>query len=135
MSKLNTALEWVLSEKTAELMLHNRTAAFSRNILQALPAAVLCINSDDVIILCNDACRQLLENAAMSLVGRERRGSLSAELNGFIDIVRERREHGVSLVMNGRTIGARGKRAAFAENEDGIVVVLGGKDVMDRVAI
>ena len=69
LQEVNQNLEDLVAKRTATLTLQNQVLAVSQNILDALPAAVLGIDSDRMVVCCNHEGTELFARQGMELLG------------------------------------------------------------------
>ncbi len=124
LERLNNNLEKTISERTSELMFQNKVLARSQNILDALPIAVLGIDSDGLIVQCNRKGRELLGRGEASIIGGDRMDVLSKEMNDFIERVGEEEPLSGSVTISGSETEIKGALMKQEHGQEGIVLVL-----------
>ncbi|HKK01016.1 MAG TPA: response regulator [Desulfuromonadales bacterium] len=120
---INSNLEQLVADQTAELRLQNQVLTIAHNILDAMPICVLGIDNDGMIVQGNEKCRNLLGIDKDQLIGRDRHEALAPEFNAFLDQVHDGGStHTTRLQMNGRAIAIKGKR--MKQNlQEGLIIV------------
>ena len=89
LSKTNDELERKVESRTAELQLRNQALTFSQSMLNALPVAVISVDSDGMIVNGSQRAEQIFNNAPGGFFGSNRREVLPEELNRVIDTMRD----------------------------------------------
>lgn len=69
--KANDRLETMVKKRTRHLELQNQALELSQAVLEELPYPVLCVGSDNLIVLINHKVRVLFRQQADGLVGEE----------------------------------------------------------------
>ncbi len=122
LQEINDNLERIVEEKTADLVMHNRILACSQNILDSLPVGVVGIDPDGLIVQCNRKGLELIAGREDSLMGMDRKGSFSEEINNFIEKVAEKGT--LSGHVSGKVSGIRvkGVHMKYSGGQDGIIL-------------
>lgn len=120
--KLNENLEKVVEKRTSELLLRNQILTHSRNILDALPVAVIGIDMNGLIVLSNNKCNDLF-TASYGIIGMDRMTSLPENINSFIERVITNRNLAESVMINEHAIYAKGALMSHADGQEGVVLV------------
>lgn len=124
---INSRLERVVEERTADLVFQNRILTASQNILDALPLAVVGIDPDGLVVQCNQKGRRLFSVNGGTILGMERHKALPEPVNLFAEEVL--RTGGVSARLDGTDLNARGIHMKYPNGQEGIILVFdeGGK--------
>jgi len=85
LQRMNDNLERLVAERTSELIFRNRALTHSQNILDSLPVAVLGIDTDGLIVQCNEMGKRRFGNPGGTILGMDRAAVLSEEINRLID--------------------------------------------------
>ena len=84
LQEVNQNLEELVAKRTATLTLQNQVLTVSQNILDALPAAVLGIDSDRMVVCCNHEGTELFAQQGTELLGLTMDEILPAWLVDFV---------------------------------------------------
>jgi len=84
LQEVNQNLEELVAKRTATLTLQNQVLTVSQNILDALPAAVLGIDSDRMVVCCNHEGTELFAQQGTELLGLTMDEVLPAWLVEFV---------------------------------------------------
>lgn len=82
LQRINSNLEHLVAERTAELQFQNAALQYSQHILASLPVGVVGMAENGLVVQCNDKAGRLLQNARL---GSNRREVLEPELNDLLD--------------------------------------------------
>ncbi|RII28251.1 MAG: histidine kinase [Geobacter sp.] len=85
LSSANDELERKVEKRTYELELRNHALTFSQSVLNALPVAVIGIDSEGMIVQGSRSAVQIFTGIAGGLLGSDRHDALPAEFNHAID--------------------------------------------------
>ncbi len=121
---INSNLESLVEERTSELLFQNSALKKSQNILDALPVAVLGIDTDGQIVSCNKKGIELLGKDNNNIVGMDKANILSPGLNDFIDKVVENGTLSGNFVVGNEEVNIKGVLMKHDEGQEGIVLVL-----------
>lgn len=124
LKRVNENLERLVSERTSELVFQNKVLAGSQNILDALPIAVLGVDLDGMVVLCNQKGIETFDWEDKSIIGQARRTLLPAEINTFIDEIVEKGPLTEQLVINNSYVRVKGRLIKQSEGQEGVVLVL-----------
>lgn len=119
---LNENLEKLVTERTRELLLHNRVLKYSQNILDSLPIAVFGLDPEGRLVQCNRKGHALLGGAS-GVLGNERRAALPAEVNLVVDEVLAKGETDGRIIINGIDHMIKGV-TMDDEEQQGVIVIL-----------
>ncbi len=121
--ELNANLERIVSERTSELIFQNRVLTRSQNILDLLPAGVIGIDCDDMIVQCNRKGMEFFGDAGRIIVGTDRKDIFKKDLNNFIDRVIQNKYLCEIMSLNDREIKIRGVFMESPDGQKGIILV------------
>ncbi len=119
---LNDNLERLVSERTSELIFQNRVLTHSQNILDSLPLAVLGIDSDGLIVQCNQKGLDLFRKSDSTILGMDRRTVLSKEINELIDGVIKNNSPSGNLLIS-KNFMVRYTSMKYPDGQEGVVLV------------
>lgn len=123
LERVNRNLEQRIVEKSSMAMFQYKILLLSQNILDALPVGVIGIDTDGVIVQCNQKATEFLscnDNECLSASCRDR---LPSELNDFVKgIDGHQFVHG-RLSLNGKQLRLTGGRMK-CHDQEGIILVL-----------
>lgn len=104
----NSSLSRIVAENTSNLVFQNKIYRSSHLILANLPAAVIGLNADNEIAVCNRNGAALLGVNEIAVIGDNRRKVFSEQLNAFAEEVLENGKACRVLTVNGADLKARG---------------------------
>ncbi len=123
LEKLNNNLEKMVLDRTSELMFQNKVLARSQNILDALPIAVVGIDSDGLIVQCNRKGIELLSRDQPSIIGNDRINAFTKEMNDFIERVGEEKHLSGKLEIAGTEVEIKGILMKHDDGQEGVILV------------
>ncbi|HEX8949802.1 MAG TPA: response regulator [Dissulfurispiraceae bacterium] len=115
LAQLNRELEELLEFRSKVLAKH-------QNILDAIPAGILGIDLNNIVVLNNSMWSRLLGKNFCAL-GREVEDSMPRELTAFIEEVKSRRKASRELDINGTCGKLIGSLMDHEDNQKGIILV------------
>ncbi|MEQ8222564.1 MAG: response regulator [Candidatus Eremiobacterota bacterium] len=121
--ELNANLERIVSERTSELMFQNRVLSIAQNILDSLPAGVIGIDIDDMIVQCNRKAMDFFGDTGRVMIGTDRRDIFEEDLNNFTDRVIRNKYLCEIMSVNGRESKIRGVLMQSHDGQEGIILV------------
>lgn len=121
---INNNLEGLVEQRTAELKFQNMVLQKSQNILDALPVAVLGIDSDGLIVLCNKRGLDLFGRGNKNVLGGDKTDILSKELNEIVDKLSEKEVLNGHIIIDKEDIEIKGTLMKHDDGQEGIVLVL-----------
>jgi len=130
---INQNLESMVEERTLEIQFQNKVLKMSQNILDALPVGVVGMDSEELVVQCNQKAKGILFDGEEYYFGMNRRSFLPEEINAVIDRVLIEGEISGSTVIHGTQIHYIGNVKTYENNQDVVLLVLfpygGGMDV------
>ncbi len=123
LTALNQNLEDLVAARTAELTFQNRVLTRAQNILNALPAGVVGVDLEGMVVQCNELGRELFCNGDGDILGLDRRSALPADLNEFIDGIRDGTRPRTRLNLAGQVLDVHGAFMSNDDGQEGIIVV------------
>ncbi len=85
LSRVNAKLEKLVAEVTSQVVLQNRVIEGAQNILDALPVAVIGLDTNGDVVMCNQEVNELFGPGAAVPLGAHRKDFLPAEVNAYLD--------------------------------------------------
>ncbi len=120
---INANLESLVEKRTSELIFQNAVLQKSQNILDALPIAVIGIDPDGLMVLCNKNGIELFGKDGKNIVGMERTSLLSENLNNFIDKVIQNKTLSEKIAIGNEDLVIKGTLMRHDEGQEGIILV------------
>ncbi|MFA4830354.1 MAG: response regulator [Thermodesulfovibrionales bacterium] len=103
-----------------------------KDMLDGLPAAVLCIDPDGLIVFINQKGNELFKEESRIIPGTSNRYALPAEIQPGIDeATRNKSEISGAVLINNRKAGFKASSLLFPDERSGIILLF---DREDRVA-
>lgn len=124
LAAMNENLERRVEERTEDLLLRNRVLTVSQHILQSLPVGVLGLDTEGLIVYCNDEGEKIFPGEVGEIIGKERTLFFPESLNDFIDKITEESPISSSLELPERRMQVNGAVVKHEGNQEGIVVVI-----------
>jgi len=125
---INENLEQMVEKRTEELLLRNRVLTVSQHILQSLPVGVLGMDTEGLIVYCNDEGENVFPEKAGEIMGKERVDFFPEALNGFIGKVEEETHAAGAFQLPDGAMRVKGALVKHDGNQEGIVVVIDRED-------
>jgi len=122
-SALNESLERLVEERVSELLMRNNMLECARDVLDALPVAVLGTDEDGAVILCNGRALELFLGDKGTVLGMDRRDCLPSYLNQVIEKILTKKKFSGHLSIGSRTAIARGVTMVYPDGQEGVVLV------------
>ncbi len=122
--QLNEGLEEQVASRTAELKFQIRAMRFSHNVMDAMPAAVLGLAPDGLIVLGNKLSETLFSDKAQSLVGMDWKQIFPENLQYIASCVVENGHAEQEVTINDKAFLVRGAQLPPTEDQEGIVLML-----------
>ncbi len=123
LARANNELERKVEKRTAELKLHNQALTFSQSMLDALPVAVIGVDSEGMIVHGSKRAEQIFNNSSGVFFGSDRHEALPEEMNRAIDTLKEGEMSRLTWCNSGTCYDARISRFRSFGNP-GIVIVM-----------
>ena len=118
--RINESLEWLVQERTQEIVFQNLALQKSQNILDSLPVAVIGLDLEGLIVRCNNRGASLF---SWSILGKNRSEVFSSEINSFIDTVCLRGESVQNVMMEQIPMRIKGASMHSDDGQHGVVLV------------
>jgi len=121
--QVNSNLEKLVEERTAEIMLQNRILTNSQNILDALPVGVVGVDPEGTIVQCNEKGLKFFDSDGGHIMGLDRSEAFPAEINAFMERVIERGSCAESVRKDGSVVAFKGVHMNYSNGQEGIILV------------
>ena len=120
---LNKNYEKLIEERVSELVVQNNILVYAQNILDSLPVAVIGIDSDGLIVLCNKKGSDMFLDDKGIILGMDRRDALPGYVNTAVERVIERNKFSAYISNKTRRIIVKGVLMRYPDGRDGVVLV------------
>jgi two-component system, NtrC family, sensor kinase len=124
LSALNESLDELVEKRVAKLIGLDNVRAFTRNVLDLLPVAVVGMDSEGALVMCNRKGDKMLSEGGCAVPGMAGREALPASVNLVVDRVLDEGRFCGDISVNGRGVHARGALITYPDGKSGIVLVL-----------
>jgi two-component system NtrC family sensor kinase len=84
LGRTNQNLEEMVSERTNDILFQNKVLQFAQNVLHCLPAAVLGVDPEGLIVQSNRMANQIFAATGASLTGQKMNAALPDDICSFI---------------------------------------------------
>ncbi len=119
---VNENLEELVRERTAKLTLKNQALQIAQNILDAMPAAVLGIDSSDTVVYANRIGRLLFGKDLDILMGTPLTEVLPPKLHPLVEKVKQGNVVSEAMPLNGRVVRVFGSKLN-THDQEGIILI------------
>lgn len=124
LQEINETLEHLVEQRSEALEIRNRVLQIAQGILDVLPVVVFGIDSEGMIVHCNEYARELFSYGDLGPLGNDRYNAFSAEINDLIDRLGvERAPQAVIEVLN-KTYRAEVRRLPETLTQGGVLVLI-----------
>lgn len=123
LQEINSRLERLVEERTADLVLRNRILTAAQNILDTLPLAVVGIDPDGLVVQCNQKGRHLFSMHGGSILGMDRNEALPEQVNLLAGEVLKAGTVSSRITGNGADLMAKGIHMKYPNGQEGIILV------------
>lgn len=123
LQNLNNNFEKLIEERVSELVVQNNMLTCAQNILDSLPVAVIGIDSDGLIVLCNRKGNELFLGDKGIILGMDRRDALPGYVNNVVERVFEKKKLSGHVLNKNRRVLVRGVLMKYPDERDGVVLV------------
>ncbi|RJX25964.1 MAG: hybrid sensor histidine kinase/response regulator [Desulfurivibrio sp.] len=124
LESINQNLEEIVRERTNDILFQNKVLQFSQNVLHLLPAAVLGIDPDGLIVQSNRMSNQIFAAEAASLTGLQINAALPAEICSFISSIAGRETRSTRMEINSLTYLVNGVAMSDSDSQQGKILFL-----------
>lgn len=126
LTKLNDELKQLLKEKSENLEFRSQVLVAHQNILDAMPVAIIGIDLNDLIVLCNSAWNSL-SGDMLSPLGQSAHDSMPEVVVNFIEEVKVKKKASKRMALGGIDGKLLGSHMDHKEQK-GIILVFVGED-------
>lgn len=100
-----------------------------KDMLDGLPAAVLCIDPDGLIVFINQKGNELFQEESRIMPGTSNRYALPAEIQPGIDeAAKNKSEISGAVLINNRKVGFKASSLVFPDERSGIILLFNAED-------
>ncbi|MBU0910202.1 MAG: response regulator [Proteobacteria bacterium] len=124
LSTINQNLEEIVRERTNDILFQNKVLQFSQNILHCLPAAVLGIDPDDLIVQSNRMSNQIFTEKGTSLTGLQMDAVLPGDICSLVRSIAGKDVMSTRLEFNNRTYLVNGVAMHDSDSQQGKILLL-----------
>lgn len=124
LSHINQNLEQIVQDRTNDILFQNKVLELAQNVLHSLPAAVLGIDPDGLIVQSNRFSDRIFVAAGESLIGKNMTASLPENLCGFIQSVSPEKILVGHMAVSGNSYLIRGVEMNSAQQQKGKIILL-----------
>lgn len=124
LEKVNSDLEYLVEERTAELRFRNQVLTKSQHILDELPVAVVGVDSDGVIVQYNQKAKAWLGGTNRTLMGMNREDVFPPDICALTMQIDPGDDISGDIILNNQRFRLRVKRLKLAEGQEGFNIVL-----------
>jgi two-component system NtrC family sensor kinase len=124
LSTINQNLEEIVTERTNDILFQNKVLQFSQNILHCLPAAVLGIDPDGLIVQSNRMSNQIFTAKGASLTGLQMDDALPNDICSLIRAIVGKEIMSTRLEINNRTYLVNGVAMDNSDSQQGKILFL-----------
>ncbi len=123
LQEINENLENLVVKRTEALEIRNRVLQISQGVLDVLPVVVFGIDSEQLIVHCNEYARDLFPYGGIGPLGNDRQEVFSAEINELIDRLEYERTPKAVIKVRNQTFRCEVRRLHETLSQ-GVVLVL-----------
>lgn len=124
LKSVNENLELLVRERTANLTLHNQALQIAQNILDAMPVAVLGVDSSDMVVYVNRIGTRLFKQEGQMLMGASLDKVLPDKLLPLVEKSTKGAVAGDVTSVNGRLVRMLGSKLKTTDQEGVILVAV-----------
>ncbi|MCJ7601227.1 MAG: response regulator [Desulfobulbaceae bacterium] len=121
---INQNLEEIVRERTNDILFQNKVLQFSQNVLHCLPAAVLGIDPDGLIVQSNSMANQIFAAKGASLTGQQMNAALPDDICSFIRSIIGGEIMSIRVEINHRTYLVNGVAMNNSDSQQGKILFL-----------
>ncbi len=124
LSSLNARLDELAEKRVAKLIGLDNIQAFTRNVLDLLPVAVVGMDSQGALVICNRKGDELLFERESAVPGLTLREALPASVNLAVEKVLAGGRFCGDIFVKSRGIHAVGALIKYPDGKSGVIIVL-----------
>ncbi|MFH1215827.1 MAG: response regulator [Pseudomonadota bacterium] len=122
--RINQDLEEIVLQRTNDILFQNKVLEFSQNVLHSLPAAVLGVDPDGLIVQSNRVADEIFAGNGQSLTGRQMAASLPENVCAFIHAISTDGTISDRLSVNDRIYLVNGVEMKDLQGQKGKIILL-----------
>ena len=123
MEAVNANLEEEVRSRTEALIFQNNAMHFAHKVMDALPAAVLGLDLEGLIVLANQQANLLLTDDQPPLIGQEGQTALPPEVWEMVEQSRDHQQLRATLPLGEGRYQVLGHRIAVDHEQEGIILM------------
>lgn len=123
LTEFNSKLENEVRIRTADLEFQNRAMKFAHNVIYALPAAVIGLDPNGLIVLSNNLSDKLFGTENRSLVGISGDQIFPPELNALFRQAKENKQINCPIDISHKFYRLKGTKMLSDEEQEGVIFV------------
>ena len=123
LTELNNNLEEEVAKRTADLLFQNKAMQFAHNVMDALPAAVIGLDPDGLIVLSNALSESLFKKDGLSPGGRSAAQALPPEVIDIVNRIRDTVEVDEKITLFQKSYLLKGVKFATDQKQAGTILV------------
>jgi len=123
MEAVNSNLEEEVRSRTDTLIFQNNAMHFAHKVMDALPAAVLGLDLEGLIVLANQQANLLLADGKPLLIGQDGQTALPPEVWGLVEQSRDRQQCTATLPLGEGLYQVLGHRIAVDHEQEGLILM------------
>lgn len=124
LSRINQSLEEMVQERTNDILFQNRVLQYAQNVLHALPAAVLGIDPDGLIVQSNRMADDIFTGKGISLTGMKAQSALPEELRSLLRSLPAGQPRSIRTEINHQTYLVSGAQMKGKDFQQGSILLL-----------
>ncbi len=122
--RINQDLEEIVQQRTNDILFQNKVLEFSQNVLHSLPAAVLGVDPDGLIVQSNRVADEIFAGNGQSVTGRQMAASLPENVCAFIHAISTDGTISDRLSVNDRIYLVNGVEMKDLQGQKGKIILL-----------
>ena len=123
LTELNNNLEEEVTKRTADLLFQNKAMQFAHNVMNSLPAAVIGLDPDGLIVLSNALSESLFKKDGLSPGGRSAAQALPPEVIDIVNRIRDTVEVDEKITLFQKSYLLKGVKFATDKEQAGTILV------------
>ena len=123
LTELNNNLEEEVTKRTADLLFQNKAMQFAHNVMNSLPAAVIGLDPDGLIVLSNALSESLFKKDGLSPGGRSAAQALPPEVMDMVNRIRDTVGVDEKITLFQKSYLLKGVKFATDQKQAGTILV------------